>query len=77
MDDANKPPTKYRIIGRDAFKKAAESAENGNNKRPSMSWSVPLSWFWTMPGRIRKDMKDPLPIDLPEKPETLKNFKRG
>ncbi|KAL7520415.1 hypothetical protein ACHAWX_005138 [Stephanocyclus meneghinianus] len=36
----------YRIIGRQALQ------GDGSSKKPSMSWSVPIGWFFTMPKRV-------------------------
>lgn len=72
IDDPNKAEVRFRIIGRNALvnKEATE-------KRPSMSWSVPLAWFWTMPGRASKDKTAPLPVEIPDKVSVLENFKQG
>jgi hypothetical protein len=67
---STKPDVSFRIIGRDAIKK-------DNKNAPKMSWSVPLAWFWTMPGRGLKDPKAPMPVELPATPDVLKNFQRG
>lgn len=73
LDDDQKPPVKFRIIGRQALKKT----KNGTDTKPlAMSWSVPLSWFWTMPRRIDKTKMEPNPINLAN-PQVMQNFKEG
>jgi Family of unknown function (DUF6151) len=72
QDDKVKPDVKFRIIGRDSM----PAKEEEKRKKPSMSWSVPLNWFWVMPGRIKKAKAEPLPLDL-SKPVVLENFKQG
>ena len=67
-----RPPVKFRIIGRDAQKAVSSS----NEKKPAISWSLPLAWLWTMPGRIQKEKMEPTPIDI-SKPKILENFKQG
>jgi hypothetical protein len=71
-DDKIKPDVKFRIIGRDALPGKKEEKRT----KPSMSWSVPLNWFWVMPGRIKKAKAEPLPLDI-SKPVVLENFKQG
>jgi hypothetical protein len=66
---STKPDVSFRIIGRDAIKK--------DKNAPKMSWSVPLAWFYTMPGRGLKDPKASMPVELPAQPDVLKNFQRG
>ena len=68
VDKENQPDVYYRIIGRDSLK--------GMEKKPSMSWSVPLSWFWVMTKRVKKDRMTPLPLDI-QNPKVLENFKQG
>lgn len=65
------PDARFRIIGRDSL--------NGNGKKPKMSWSVPFSWFWVMPKRIKKDLMVPMPLELDEFKDIpiLENFKQG
>lgn len=63
-----KPDVTFRIIGREAIK---------NKDAPSMSWSVPFSWFWTMPRRIHKDKLSPTPVEIPKEPVVLENFQPG
>lgn len=70
VDETNKAPVKFRIIGRHAL------PGDEPKTKPSMSWSVPLAWFWTMPGRVQKEKMEPTPIDI-SSPEILKNFKEG
>ena len=68
VDEINKPDVRFRIMGRQALK--------GDGPKPKISWSVPLSWFWTMPGRINKDKMEPTPIDI-SAPKVLDGFKQG
>jgi hypothetical protein len=62
------PEVRFRIIGRDSLK--------GPDK-PKMSWSVPFSWFWVMPKRIKKELMTPMPLELDEVEDIpiLENFK--
>lgn len=74
-DQQGEVPVTFRIIGRDAWKngKVAEV------KKPSMSYSVPFKWFWTMPFRINKEYMEPMPINLPavEECKVLETFQEG
>mmetsp|Transcript_6484 Transcript_6484/g.11927 ORF Transcript_6484/g.11927 Transcript_6484/m.11927 type:complete len:217 (+) Transcript_6484:75-725(+) len=73
-EDQNNLPVTFRIIGRDAWKNGKAEAF-----KPSMSFSVPFKWFWTMPFRINKEYMEPMPLDLP-KPEdckVLEGFQEG
>ena len=70
LEESDKPDIRFRIIGRHALK------DQTKQKPPSMSWSVPLAWFWTMPGRFQKDKMEPNPIDI-SSPQIMKNFKEG
>jgi hypothetical protein len=76
------PDVQFRIIGRQALLSSNAIDNNNNNKEPSpppppkMSWSVPLSWFWTMPGRIQKDKSSPAPLEG-VKATVLENFQQG
>ena len=65
------PDVRFRIIGRDSLK--------GDGKKPKMSWSVPFSWFWVMPKRIKKDLMAPMPLELDDFKDIpiLENFKQG
>jgi hypothetical protein len=71
------PDVQFRIIGRQAL---LSSNDGKNNKEqspaPKMSWSVPFSWFWTMPGRIQKDKSSPAPLEG-VKATVLENFQQG
>lgn len=72
-DDAPLPPIRFRILGRQAL-------SGGSPNRPSMSWSVPLAWFWTMPRRIPpKGGKDdvPLPLQFPPNLPVMEDFREG
>lgn len=64
------PEVRFRIIGRDSLK--------GPDK-PKTSWSVPFSWFWVMPKRIKKELMTPMPLELDEVEDVpiLDNFKQG
>jgi hypothetical protein len=68
------PGVRYRIIGRQATAGATT-----NKKKPSMSWSVPLSWFWVMSRRVNKEYMSPMPLELPDLKDipVLENFKEG
>lgn len=67
--DGQKPPVRFRIIGR--------QSTPGENK-PKISWSVPPSWFWVMPRRIKSDLMKPMPIDINEESvSVLENFQEG
>lgn len=44
-----------------------------NNKKPPMSWSVPFCWFWVMPSRVRTDLMQPMPFEVP----TVNDVKAG
>lgn len=70
IDDSKKADVRFRIIGRNAL-----HGEEGV-PRPSISWSVPFSWFWTMPKRINKDKMQPMPVDISQ-PQILEGFKKG
>eukprot|EP01083_Nonionella_stella_P208186 755708_1 len=72
-DEDQKCEVKYRIIGRQAL------AGDGSVKKPSMSFSVPFGWFFTMPKRCQKDKALPSPIDIKEGAEikVLEGFKKG
>jgi hypothetical protein len=70
LEESDKASVRFRIIGRHALKNQTKE------KAPSMSWSVPFGWFWTMPGRLQKDKMEPNPIDI-SSPRVLKNFKEG
>lgn len=65
------PDARFRIIGRDSLK--------GDKDKPKMSWSVPLSWFWVMPKRVKKDLMAPMPLELDDFKDIpiLENFKQG
>jgi len=71
-DDSNKPEVRFRIIDRNSLLNKDHVAD-----RPSMSWSVPLAWIWTMPGRIRKERVTPMPLEVPENVSVLDGFKEG
>jgi hypothetical protein len=71
IDEANRVPVRYRIIGRNAL-----SSED-KSPRPPMSWSVPLSWFWTMMKRMPKDKTALLPFAVPDTIKVFENFKEG
>jgi Family of unknown function (DUF6151) len=49
---------KYRIIGRHAL------MGDGTVPKPSMSWSVPFGWFFTMPKRCQPDKAHPSPVEM-------------
>jgi hypothetical protein len=68
-----KEPVKFRIIGRNSL--AGDTKET----KPKMSWSVPFSFFWVMPKRVRKDLMAPMPLELEDAKEVhvLENFKQG
>ncbi|GKY96323.1 hypothetical protein MPSEU_000592000 [Mayamaea pseudoterrestris] len=68
IENDKKADVRFRIMGRQAL--------TGQGKRPPISWSVPLSWFWTMPGRVNKDKMKPTPIDINE-PKILEGFTQG
>jgi hypothetical protein len=67
-------PIRYRIMGRHALVGKGDG-------RPMMSWSVPLSWFWTMFQRIPKQNNNKnnmiTPIDVPNEIHVLENFQQG
>jgi hypothetical protein len=67
----------FRIIGRQAWKKTKKEPMEGDQPRPNMSWSVPFGFFWTMGKRIKADLMEPMPLDLPEDVEVLEDFKEG
>jgi hypothetical protein len=69
IDEANRAPVRYRIIGRNAL--------SSDEPRPSMSWSVPLSWLWTMLRRMPKDRTAPLPFNLSDNIKVFDNFTEG
>lgn len=52
--EAQTNEVRWRIIGRQALK------GDGTVKKPSMSWSVPFGWFFTMPKRVNSK-KDVVP----------------
>jgi hypothetical protein len=70
LEESSKAGIRFRIIGRHALK------DQTKEKAPSMSWSVPLGWFWTMSGRIQKDKMEPNPLDV-SSPLIMKNFREG
>ena len=49
----SQPPVEFRIIGRQAWK--------DEKNRPGMSFSVPFRWFWTMPRRVRPELRQRTP----------------
>lgn len=65
------PDVRFRIIGRDSLA--------GSEKKPKMSWSVPFSWLWVMPKRIKKDLMTPMPLELDDLKDVpvFENFKQG
>jgi Family of unknown function (DUF6151) len=67
-------PVTFRIIGRDSWKTGRLETS-----KPSISSSVPLKWFWTMPFRIRKAYMEPMPMDVPkaENCKVLHDFHEG
>ncbi len=68
LDEDKKPDVLFRVIGRQALK--------GENM-PSISWSVPLSFPFTMWKRIHKDQATPAPVVTPKELKILENFKEG
>lgn len=65
---------KFRIIGRQALK------GDGTTKKPRMSWSVPFSWFFTMPKRVnsKKGVQPDLDTELESKDiKVLEGFAQG
>ena len=65
---------KFRIIGRQALK------GDGTRKKPRMSWSVPFSWFFTMPKRVnsKKGVQPDLDTELESKDiKVLEGFAQG
>jgi hypothetical protein len=68
IDGDKKPDVLFRVIGRQAIK--------GENM-PSISWSVPLSFPFTMWKRIHKDQATPAPVATPKELKILENFKEG
>ena len=78
LDEKNKPDIRFRIVGRQALKVPTTPVSDGKDipKKPKISWSLPLSWIWTMSKRIQKDKMEPSPIDVSE-PRLLENFKPG
>jgi hypothetical protein len=77
FEENDLPAIRFRIMGRQAL---STSANNDNMNRPSISWSVPWSWFWTMPGRIPKTTKATpcnVPVEIPNEVKVLENFKQG
>jgi len=89
-----KLPIEYRIIGRNAWKEEQGGKTEQplppagevttSNKKPPMSWSVPFRWFWNMPSRVRPELMQPMPFDVPSvedvkagKVEVLKGFQPG
>jgi len=75
INETNQPEIRFRIIGRQALKKATDSNTEGF-KRPKMSWSIPLAWIWTMSKRIDKTKMEPIPVDV-SVPTVFENFKEG
>jgi hypothetical protein len=86
-DTDTRPDARFRIIGRNAHKKASTTIGNEEEqavldnkstalKRPPMSWSVPMSWFWVMLPRVKKDLMTPTPLNL-EGAKVLADFKQG
>jgi hypothetical protein len=93
----SKLPIEFRIIGRNSWKepatpgsKAEQPLDNNSNeiekkhRKPPMSWSVPFRWFLIMPSRVRPDLMDPIPLEIPTvedvkagKVEVLKGFQPG
>jgi hypothetical protein len=69
IEEANRAPVRYRIIGRNAL--------SSDEPRPSMSWSVPLNWLWTMSRRMPKDKTAPSPFNVPDTINVFDNFKQG
>jgi len=69
------PDVRFRIIGRDAI----ASSASDKKEKPSMSWSVPFSRFWVMPKRIKKDLMNPMPVEIADLKDlpVLENFKQG
>ena len=67
IPEKDQPHVRFRIIGRDSIK--------GAPNKPSMSWSVPISWFWTMPRRIHKEQATPAPVSDPV--SVLEGFQQG
>jgi hypothetical protein len=67
------PDVRFRIIGRQALKDGPAA------DKPKISWSVPLSWFWIMSKRVKKDLMEPMPVELPELKDVpvLEGFKEG
>lgn len=61
----------YRIIGRQALK------GDGSVEKPKMSFSVPFSWFFTMPRRVKKERSTPSPIDVEKEVNILEGFMEG
>jgi hypothetical protein len=73
-DDAQTNDVKFRIIGRQALK------GDGSVQKPSISWSVPIGWFFTMPKRVKsKKGVEPEPAHSIESKdiEILEGFTQG
>jgi hypothetical protein len=68
-------PITFRIISRDAWK----NGKDDTIERPSMSFSVPFKWFWTMPFRINKNYMDPKPFEFVDAKDckVLPGFREG
>lgn len=65
---------KFRIIGRQALK------GDGTVKKPSMSWSVPFGWFFTMPKRVKSKkgvQPDPGSVIESKDIKVLEGFTQG
>jgi hypothetical protein len=83
VDTNARPVVRFRIIGRNAYKKATDLGneeaaleDNSELKRPPMSWSVPMSWFWVMIRRVKNDLMTPTPLKL-EDAKVLADFEQG
>jgi Family of unknown function (DUF6151) len=85
LTDENKGNVRFRIMGRMAPKVEGPVATNNlddknknqhNNKKPKLSWSVPLSFPFVMMRRIKKDLMTPEPLDTKDA-RVLENFKQG
>lgn len=73
LDESDRPPVQFRIMGRQALH--SDVATN----RPSISWSVPLSWFWIMSRRLpnKDQLAQIMPIEFPKDIHVFENFKQG
>lgn len=68
-----KPDVRFRIMGRHSLPSTDKTP-----KPSSLSWGVPFfSWIFVMGRRIQKNKMEPMPIDLKEQPEVMKNFHEG